>query len=405
MRRHEIDCWIILSRESHPDPLLEDIGGGWPGIRNAYLFFDRGGAVPEKIFIGSHESREDFFVQVYDHLTYYGYAREGLAPILRAVVDERRPQRIGVNMSSTIPMADGLSVMLKEYLLEAIGQEYTDRLVSAELVARDFRANRVPEEYEPYQRLCEWTVAWCAEALSSRVIRARVSTAADVHWWMRDQARRMGLALEFLPGVRLNRKGIHLPTNSPDESISPGDIVTLDAGLAFDFYRSDYQRTAYILGSDEESPPTSLARAYADAIRVRDRVVTTMRPGMIGHKLFEQTMEWAQQEGYQPMYPLSGGLRPTVRHREAGVYCHSIGNSTHDIGAWIAVDWPAAHGDRVRYPLEVGQWYSVELGVNIPIPEWDGLSVFIGIEEDVALTESGVDYFASPQESLILVPS
>ena len=42
MRAHEIDLWIILSRENAPDPALELFGGygitGWYGHRNAYLF-------------------------------------------------------------------------------------------------------------------------------------------------------------------------------------------------------------------------------------------------------------------------------------------------------------------------------------------------------------------------------
>src|SRR5712692_6438071 len=65
MRKHGIDMWLVLSREFHPDPLLADIGGGWPGVRNAYLFVDHGGDLPANIFIGSHEQREDFFDAVY----------------------------------------------------------------------------------------------------------------------------------------------------------------------------------------------------------------------------------------------------------------------------------------------------------------------------------------------------
>ncbi len=405
MRKHGIDMWVVLSREFHPDPFLPDIGGGWPGVRNAYLFFDRGDDRPEKIFIGSHEQREDFFDDVYDKMVYYGYDQSGLAPHLREAVQARDPKRIGVNMSRTLPMADGLSAVLKTYLEEAIGPAYAGRMVSAELVARDFRATRLPEELGPYRRLCEWTVAWCAEAFSPRVVRPGVTTCADIHWWMRDKARELGLDVEFLPGMRINRRGEPLPTNSPAHPILPGDIVTMDAGLAFDLYRSDYQRTAYVLQPGQTAAPESLQRAYRDAIRVRDEVTANMKPGLIGHVVWDQTMEWAQAQGYEIMYPAASGRRQVVSKPQVGVYGHSIGNATHGIAARTAVDWPTAYGDRVRYPFGLGEWYSIELGVSTPIPEWEGRAVFVGIEEDGMLTEHGVEFFAQPQSELILIPA
>jgi hypothetical protein len=146
MRAHDIDMWLIMGREFNPDPLLPDIGEHLPGVRNIYAFFDHGGDRAEKIFVGSHPFRESIIPDVYDKVTYYGYSQEGLRPHLKELIDNRDPQRIGVNMSPTLPMADGLTVMMKQYLENAIGEKYAQRLVSAELVARDFRANRIPEE-------------------------------------------------------------------------------------------------------------------------------------------------------------------------------------------------------------------------------------------------------------------
>src|SRR5688572_18986497 len=57
MRAHKIDLWLVFTREHNEDPLLSEIGGGWGGVRNAYLFFDRGDRL-EKIFIRSHELRD-----------------------------------------------------------------------------------------------------------------------------------------------------------------------------------------------------------------------------------------------------------------------------------------------------------------------------------------------------------
>ena len=49
MRAHDIDMWIVLDREYHPDPMSADIGGEG-GVRNAAIFYDTGERV-EKIYI------------------------------------------------------------------------------------------------------------------------------------------------------------------------------------------------------------------------------------------------------------------------------------------------------------------------------------------------------------------
>ncbi|MGE5603678.1 MAG: M24 family metallopeptidase [Nitrososphaerales archaeon] len=393
--------WIILSREFNADPLLLDLGSGWPGVRSAYIFFDNGTDVPEKLVLTSHELREELFSELYEQVL-YGYSPEGLAPHLRRVVHEREPKHIGINSSVTLPMADGLTASQKQYLEDAIGPEYSARLVSAELVARDFRASRLAEEFPVFRRLCEWTVAWCEEAFSERVIWPGVSTCADVYWWMRSKARELGMDLEFLPAIRINRQGNPLPTNSARDPIMPGDLLTLDAGFAFDLYRSDFQRTAYVLCPGETRAPDSLERAFQAALDMRDRLTSNMKPGEVAHRVWEKTMAWANEHGYSTMYPQVTGRRQ-VTEPMVGIYSHSLGNSTHDIDARIAVNWPAAYGDRVGYPLQLNRWFAIELAVCTPIPEWDGRAALMPIEEDAALTEQGVAYFATPQTELMVL--
>ena len=120
MREHGVYLWVILSRENTPDPLLELFGGygvtGWYGHRNAYLFHDAGAGL-ETTAIGTHLSGH--LNRFYDTTTSYG--EEGLRPHLRAYLGARNPQRIAINQSRTISMADGLTAELKDYLLDALG--------------------------------------------------------------------------------------------------------------------------------------------------------------------------------------------------------------------------------------------------------------------------------------------
>ena len=144
MRAHEIDLWIILSRENAPDPALELFGGygvtGWYGHRNAYLFHDASEEGLETTVLGTHLSGH--LARFYDTRELYG--EEGLAPHLRRYVEARDPRRIAIDQSRTISMADGLTAELKEYLLDAVGPRYRDRIVSSEPAARRVRLDAYP---------------------------------------------------------------------------------------------------------------------------------------------------------------------------------------------------------------------------------------------------------------------
>ncbi len=405
MRAHGIDLWLVFSREHDVDPILSEIGGGWGGVRNAYVFFDHGGDEPEKIFIGSHELRDTTIYDTYDEHIHYGYTEAGVRPHLRKVIEERDPQRIGINVSPTLPMADGLTWTLRNFLEDTLGEEYASRMVSAELLIRDFRTMHVADEIPVFSDLAAWTVAWEEEAFSDAVVTVGETTANDIHWWMRQRTMELGLINEFLPGVRITRNGENLPTNSPNHVVMPGDVLSVDAGLGYLDYRTDIKRTAYVLRPGETEAPESIRDAFAKALEVTDMLTANMKPGAIAHEVWEATMEDVGAIGYQSGQPKTGGVVETdPRQPEVGIYCHSVGNSTHDIGARIAVDWPFAYGDRVRYPLAAEAWYSVELHVSTPIPEWDGLVLPIRIEENARLTPEGdVVYFAPRQEELLLI--
>ena len=93
---HDLDMWIVLDRENNDDPLHAELGGGFSGVRAAFVFFDNGSDTPEKIYYGSHTMPDNSVVaQVYDETLYYGYSAEGLTPHLRKLVHDRDPARIG----------------------------------------------------------------------------------------------------------------------------------------------------------------------------------------------------------------------------------------------------------------------------------------------------------------------
>ena len=227
------------------------------------MFFDNGSDVPEKLYLGSHEQPANSVIgQVYDERIYYGYSAEGLTPHLQRAVLDRDPQRIGVNTSHTLPEADGLTVGLRNFLVDTIGDEYADRIVSAELVTRDFRLNRTELETSLYTSLLEWTARWMEEALSTENVRTGETTAEDIAWWLEDRALELGVTGGGT--VRVVREGVLLPIHDPDIAVEPGDIVGIDGGLDYLGYSIDIKRTAYILRPGETAMPASLLSAWAD---------------------------------------------------------------------------------------------------------------------------------------------
>lgn len=404
MRTHGIDMWIVMDRENNEEPLHDEIGAGYSGVRGVYLFFDRrNDAGVEKIFFGSHEQPDTAIVpHLYDEATYYGYHPEGVLPLLRAAVHERDPQRIGVNRSYTLPEADGLTLGLLEALEDAIGPEYASRIVSAELLVRDFRLHKVAGETEVFTQLLEWTDLWMKEGFDSVV--PGETTAADLYWWMEQRARDVGLETGQSGSnvARIVREGEQLPLAS-EHPIQPGDIVGIDSGLRYLGYETDMKRTIYVLRDGESEPPESVSAAWRETLGVADLYVAEMVPGRTGHEVWAAVVERVEDRGYLVVGPDAGGRAATDTRPEIGIYGHSVGNNSHDIGARVAENFPLAYGERVSFPLVEGEWVSVEFHLSTPIPEWEGRTWYSRFEENARQAAVGVEWLIPRQERLLLV--
>ena len=402
MRNHNIDMWIVLDRENNDDPLHAELGGGFSGVRAAFVFFDNGSDTPEKVYYGSHTQPANSVVaQVYDETLYYGYSAEGLTPHLRKLVHARNPQRIGVNTSETLPDADGLTVGLSDFLVDAIGEEYARRIVSAELVVRDFRLNRTALETAAYTDALNWTARWMREALSSENVRTGQTTNADIAWFLEDRALELGLTSSAT--TRVVREGELLPLHDPDTALQPGDIINIDGGLHYLGFEVDIKRTAYILKPGETTMPEGLQAAWRDAQRMGALYASKMVPGAIGHEIWASINSDAAEQGYKAVGPDSGRPGNESPRAEIGVYGHSVGNVAHDIGARVAADLPFAYGERVRFPLQTNEWASIELHVNTPIPEWGGKAWYARFEETAQITEDGSRWLIQNQQDVFLI--
>lgn len=403
MRAHGFDMWIVIDRENNEDPLHDEIGDGYAGVRGAFIFYDRGGAGIEKIFLGSHQQpRTSIVAQIFDRTQYYGYDKDGLTPLIRREVLSRNPKSVAINTSRTLPEADGLTVGLQQFLNEALGPQYGARMKSAELLVRDFRIHRLPEETAAFTQLIKWTIQWMEEGFA-QVVPGK-TTAADLNWWLEQRAREVGLRSgasgSNIP--RVVRRGEQLPLAS-DDTLQAGDIVGIDSGLEYLGYESDLKRTVYLLKEGETAPPPSIVGAWRTTLGVADLYASKMIPGTVGHQVWAAIAQEVRNKGYRVVGPDAGSPAATDVVPEVGIYGHSVGNNSHDIGARIAEELPFAYGERVRFPLVEGEFVSVEFHVSTPIPEWGGKTWYSRFEENARVGKSGVEWLVPRQEHLLLI--
>src|SRR5262249_45222374 len=147
----------------------------------------------------------------------------------------------------------------------------------------------------------------------------------------------------FLPGLRIMRDGAVIEANDPDTPIQPGDCLSIDAGLSYLHFQTDMKRSAYVLRPGETSTPRGMQKALSAANAVTDRLIGNMRPGRLGHEVWDMTMAELNEDGYETAYAMGGVAGPSTP--EVGIYCHSVGTSVHDIGARAAENNPHAFSD------------------------------------------------------------
>ena len=390
MRQHGIDLWVIMSRENVPDPALELFGGhgitGWYGARNAYLFYDAGPAGLETTVIGTHLSGH--LSRFYDHIESYHGEGSGLAPGLRAYVEARDPQRIAINQSKTISMADGLTASLLEYLTDAIGDEYTQRLTSSEPLFIDYVSHRTAGELEIEREAAHRTWNILRRAFSNEVVQPGTTTLMDLHYWIEEERKRQGLEFNFPASFSIQRAGGTELDDSEDPVILPGDLLHVDYGVKLMGLVTDQQKMGYVLKPGETSPPPELGVLFDQSVRMADIIAEELVPGVEGRTARDRALARAESEGIQ-----------------ASVYSHVQGNWVHGVGAWAIQDWPERYGIHPREPVRPTEFWSVEFSVQGEVPGWG--TARMAREEDawVDPAEGRAHFLVGPQQELWTIQS
>jgi Xaa-Pro aminopeptidase len=389
MRENRIDMWIVALKEGNYEPMWEALGRGYVGSIGYYIFTDRGGERIERAALG-----------ITDHHRQAcgAYDIDSSGVDLRAFVRARNPQRIGINMSEEIGMADGLTHMLYNHIVRSIGPEFAPRLVSAEKLVSDFSSRRVASEIVAFGEAGEIGRQLAERALSNEVITPGVTTLADVAWWIENQMLARGLGSSFeVPSIYVTGPtGIEATSN--DRIIQRGDLLMIDFGVGYLNMWTDQKRIAYVLKPGETRLPSGYQNAFDQAVRIREVIRRTARPGATAQVMMDRVNAAIVAAGFTAMrgFNLTRDDAPST---EFIIGCHSVGDWGHGIGPSMAFFNPG----RLTFEIRPTNLFSIELFAYTAVPEWGGKKLRIPLEDDAIVTERGVEWMYPVTQRIQLI--
>jgi Xaa-Pro aminopeptidase len=166
-----------------------------------------------------------------------------------------------------------------------------------------------------------------------------------------------------------------------DIKVERGHLIHFDFGVKYKGFCSDIQRACYVLRAGETEAPPEVQRGFMTARTALEESRRAMKAGVTGKAIDAIAREIVTDSGY-PEYPHALG--------------HQLGRVAHDGGALLGPLWEK-YGESPNQLLEVGQVFTIEPG--FPVKGFG----YIGLEEDVLMTEQGAEYFHAPQRELVLL--
>ena len=381
MEAHEIDLWLVFTREESRDPLAEDLAGGDAVARMALLFDLTDGRFGKTAIAASYDVTPLEESRLYDKVI--SYKSEGIKPHLKEFVAGLDPKRIAVNFSRDMPIADGLTSGMRGYLEEVLGADLASRFVSSEPLVASFRGRRLPKEVAILREAARHTDALMREALSALAITPGATSEKDIEKFLRTRTAMIGATVPFISVVAGPSRGHADPSA---RVIERGDLVRIDFGITLKGYSTDLQRTAYVLRTGETEAPPEIQKMWKTARRAADRQIAAMKPGVSGQEIDAIARKTLEEAGFEGPPHGTG---------------HAIGFVVHDVGPLIGPDWPERYGTTVFLKMEEGQTFAVEPILYAPYE--DVGEIHIGLEEDVVITKRGAELLHEQQTELILI--
>jgi hypothetical protein len=407
MRENGFDMWIILCQEDDYDPIHDTFCpmDPWRPILQMLIFYDAkkvSGTVfasplpsrSQKRFLTPFSGIEGINLSMTNMQGLYDSPWQGRDHaeqwvLLRRIVEERDPRRIGINIGRVQWVAGGLTHNLYRQLVETLPPRYVERLDSAEPMAGQWASTLCEDEIEIYEDVAAVAKGLIAECYSRRAITPGVTTVEDLVWHYWQRVKDLGLDLSFRPFFFRYRSDAEEAKYGPDDPVlRPGDFVRCDVGIKYLRLCSDHQQWAYLPRPGESDAPAFAYQLLGEAHRLQDIFMDEFHAGLSGNELLLNILNRARREGVP----------------EPKVYSHSLGLFLHQPGPLVGLPWQQQRCEgRGEVKLRENSAFTMELSVGQIVPEWSAKEFRMGVEEDVIFTGGRCRLIHGRQERFHLV--
>jgi Xaa-Pro aminopeptidase len=377
----EMDMWLTFVRETSAggDPVLPLIYGDTGLTWQSALIFTRSGR--RLAIVGRFEAETAEKTGAFDEVAIYD---ESIQPVLLEKLTGMNPQKIAINYSENDVLADGLSHGMYLNLVEILAHSpYGERLVSAEHIISALRGRKTETEITRIKTAIHSTLSIYEHAFEA--IRPGM-TEIEVARMMQFAVEKAGLGYAW---PKNNNPAVNSGPDSPvghnaptEIALSPGHLLHFDFGVKENDYCADIQRMVYLLRPGETKPPEAVQKGFDTVVAAIEAAFHAIQPGVQGIDVDTAARTVVTDAGY-PEYKYATG--------------HQVGRLAHDGGGLLGPAWDR-YGKTPYLPLEVSQVYTIEPGLMVP-----GYG-YVGIEEDIVVTEDGAEFLSPPQKTLILIP-
>ncbi|MCC5920186.1 MAG: aminopeptidase P family protein [Cyclobacteriaceae bacterium] len=390
MEETGFDTWLLISREYNEDPILRTfLPATWQSARRrTILVIHR---------VQSNATIKGYAIARYDVGEIFQKAWDpdkepNQWKALVNLLEDLKPQQIGINTSATFAQADGLVHTDYQELMAHLPNKLKNKVKSAEPLAAAWLETRTKRDMAIYNQVAHMGHRIIAEGFSEQVITPGVTRTSDVVWWFRDRIASLGLQAWFHPTVDIQRAGnadeLYTFDSKPgDEVIMPGDWIHCDVGITYLRLNTDVQQNAYVLKSNEDDVPESLKEAFKKVLRAQDLLTQEFKTGRSGNEILKAALAANEAEG----------LQTTIYSHPIGYYGHGTGPA---IGMWDNQNHVAGTGD---YRLRPNTAYSIELNTVVEVAGW-GKPLRIMTEEEAFFDGQTLYYIDGRQTAIYTIP-
>ena len=390
MEETGIDMWVIITREYNEDPIIKTLlPPTWLNARRRTIlafYYDKEEKNLEKVAIARYS-----FGKNIPSIWNKDEEPDQMKALVK-FIEEKNPNKIGLNYSDHFALADGIVKTDYELLLDNMSNSLSKKVVSAEELAVRWIETRTEKEMIIYDQLVEITHGIINEAFSTKVITPGVTTTNDVVWWMREKVKKLGLKTWFHPTIDVQRNEVSdlyaFDGESKFDIILPGDLIHCDFGISYLTLNTDCQELAYVLKPNETEAPDYLVKALEEGNRVQDIFTDLFEHKKTGNQILKEALEQGRNKGF----------RPQIYTHPLGTFGHSAGTT---LGMWDSQGGVPFTGD---FPMNYNTVYAIELNTKVFIEEWNK-DIRVMLEEAGVFEETGFRYVNGRQTELILVGS